>query len=111
MIALDWTPERCRQRYRKRFGVETSYRLGNNQLGWTTSPNPAYRFVLIGLGFLSLNLWVHLCWVYTQVARRGRRAFARSLFRQVRYLNFLKHALECIYGTVKRIRAPAVARL
>ena len=81
MIALDWTPERCRQRYRKRFGVETSYRLGNKQLGWTTSPNPAYRFVLIGLGFLLLNLWVHLCWIYTQVAHRGRRAFAPSLFR------------------------------
>jgi hypothetical protein len=51
MIALDWTPERCRQRYRKRLGVETSYRLGNKQLGWTTSPNPAYRFVLIGRDF------------------------------------------------------------
>jgi hypothetical protein len=48
MIALDWTPERCRQRYRKRFGVETSYRLGNKLLGWTTSLNPAYRFALIG---------------------------------------------------------------
>src|SRR5215831_2056221 len=35
MIAVDWTPERCRQRYKKRFGVETSYRLGNKQLGWT----------------------------------------------------------------------------
>jgi IS4 transposase len=111
MIALDWTPERCRQRYRKRFGIETSYRLGNKQLGWTTSPNPAYRFVLIGLGFLLLNLWVHLCWIYTQVAHRGRRAFAPSLFRQARFLNFLRHALECIYGTVNRIRAPAAPRL
>jgi hypothetical protein len=111
MIALDWTPERCRQRYRKRFGVETSYRLGNKQLGWTTSPNPAYRFVLIGLGFLLLNLWVHLCWIYTQVAHRGRRAFAPSLFRQARFLNFLRHALERIYGTVNRIRAPAAPRL
>lgn len=111
MIALDWTPERCRQRYRKRFGVETSYRLGNKQLGWTTSPNPAYRFVLIGLGFLLLNLWVHLCWIYTQVAHRGRRAFAQSLFRQTRFLNFLKHALERIYGTVNRIRAPAIPLL
>jgi len=111
MIALDWTPERCRQRYRKRFGVETSYRLGNKQLGWTTSPNPAYRFVLIGLGFLLLNLWVHLCWIYTQVAHRGRRAFARSLFRQARFLNFLRHALERVYGTVNRIRAPAAPRL
>jgi len=111
MIALDWTPERCRQRYRKRFGVETSYRLGNKQLGWTTSPNAAYRFVLIGLGFLLLNLWVHLCWLYTQVAHRGRRAFAPSLFRQGRFLNFLKHALERIYGTVNKIRAPAVPLL
>ncbi|MGI0036290.1 MAG: transposase [Nitrososphaera sp.] len=111
MIALDWTPERCRQRYRKRFGVETSYRLGNKQLGWTTSPNPAYRFLLIGLGFLLLNLWVHLCWLYTQVAHRGRRAFAPSLFRQVRFLNFLKHALERIYGTVNKIRAPAAPLL
>jgi putative transposase len=109
MIALDWTPEQCRQKYRKRFGVETSYRLSNKLLGWTTSPNPAYRFVLIGLGFLLLNLWVHLCWLYTQVAHRGRRAFAPSLFRQVRFLNFLKHAIERIYGTVNKIRAPAAA--
>jgi putative transposase len=111
MIALDWTPEQCRQRYRKQFGIKTSYRLGNKQLGWTTSPNPAYRFVLIGLGFLLLNLWVHLCWLYTQVAHRGRRAFAPSLFRQGRFLNFLKHALERIYGTVNKIRAPAVPLL
>jgi putative transposase len=109
MIALDWTPERCRQRYRRRFGVETSYRLGNKLLGWTTSPNPAYRFVLIGLGFLLLNLWVHLCWVYTQVAHRGRRAFAAFLFRQARFINFLKHALERIYGTVNKITASAAA--
>src|SRR5262252_10698552 len=110
-IALDWTPERCRQRYRKRFGVETSYRLGNKLLGWTTSPNAAYRFLLIGLGFLLLNLWVHLCWLYTQVAHRGRRAFAPSLFRQARFINFLKHALERIYGTVNKIRAPAAPLL
>lgn len=85
--------------------------MGNKQLGWTTSPNPAYRFVLIGLGYLLLNLWVHLCWLYTQVARRGRRAFATFLFRQTRFLNFLKHALERIYGTVNEIRAPAAALL
>src|SRR5262249_4502315 len=76
-----------------------------------TSPNPAYRFVLIGLGFLLLNLWVHLCWLYTQVAHRGGRAFAPSLFRQARFINFLKHALERIYGTVNKIRAPAVPLL
>jgi putative transposase len=111
MINLDWPPEKCRQRYRKRFGIETSYRLANKSLGWTTSPNPAYRFVLIGLGFLLLNLWVHLCWLYTQVARRGRRTQDAELFRQARFINFLKHALERIYGTVSEITAPSPALL
>ena len=60
MINLNWTPEKCRQRYRKRFGIETSYRLAHKSLGWTTSPNPAYRFVLIDLGDVLLNLWMHL---------------------------------------------------
>lgn len=111
MICLDWTPEKCRQRYRRRFGIETSYRLANKVLGWTTSPNAAYRFLLIGLGFILLNHWVHICWRYTQIARRGRRSFAADLFRQVRYIRFLTHALERIYGTVNEITAPAKARL
>lgn len=111
MIELDWTPEKCRQRYRSRFGIETSYRLANKVLGWPTSPNPAYRFVLIGLGFLLLNLWVHLCWLYTQVARRGKRAFASNLFRQVRFINFLKHALERLYDIIDEITAPAAPLL
>jgi len=110
-ICMDWTPEKCRQRYRRRFGIETSYRTANKVLGWTTSPNAAYRFLLIGLGFVLLNHWVHLCWLYTQTARRGRRGLAADLFRQVRYINFLIHALERIYGTVTEINAPVSANL
>jgi hypothetical protein len=35
MIALDWTPEQCRQRYRKRFGVEHGIRFMKRDLGLT----------------------------------------------------------------------------
>jgi putative transposase len=107
-IYLDWTPERCRQRYRKRFGIETSYRVTNKLLGWTTSPNPALRFVLLDLGFVLLNLWVHLCWEFTQVAWRGRRMLKTALFRQQRFVNFLIRALERLYGYVSEITAPSV---
>jgi IS4 transposase len=41
--------------------------------GWTTSPNPALRFVLIGLSFVLLNVWVYLRALFTQVPRRGGR--------------------------------------
>jgi hypothetical protein len=110
-IDLPWRPEQCRQRYRQRFGIETSYRLANKLLGWTTSPNPAYRFVLIGLGFVLLNLWVHLCWEFTQVARRGGRFLLSPLFRQQRFINFLIHALERLYGCVSHITAPSAPLL
>jgi len=110
-IHLDWRPERCRQRYRKRFGIETSYRLANKLLGWTTSPNPALRFVLLGLGFVLLNLWVHLCWEFTQVARRGGRMLKAALLRQQRFINFLIRALERLYGYVSEITAPSVPLL
>lgn len=105
-IHLDWTPTQCRKNYRKRFGIETSYRLKNKLLGWTTSPNAAYRFLLMGLGFVLLNLWVLLCWTYTQVARQGGRCFATGLFRQQRFIHFLNHALERIYGGIYEIIAP-----
>jgi len=107
LIKLDWTPKHCRQRYRKRFGIETSYRLSHKLLGWTTSPNPAYRFVLMGVGFILLNLWVELCWEFTQVARRGGRFLNAPLFRQQRFINFLIHALEQLYGRISNITAPA----
>ncbi len=108
---LNWTAKRCRKLYRKRFGIETSYRMGNRLLGWTTSPNAAYRFVLIGLGFILLNVWVHLCWLYTQVARRGGRYLAREMFRQERFIKFLIRALERIYGCITVITAPSVPLL
>ena len=111
LIDLDWTPKQCRQRYRQRFGIETSYRLANQLLGWTTSANPAYRFVLMALGFVLLNLWIQLCWEFTQVARRGGRFLDTERFRQQRFIHFLIHALEKLYGRILEITAPAVPLL
>ena len=110
-INLDWSPKHCQRRYRRRFGIETSYRLANKVLGTTTSPNPALRFVLIGLSFVLLNVWIQLCWEFTQVARRGGRYLKRSLFRQQRFVNFVIRALERIYGHVCEIAAPSVPLL
>jgi putative transposase len=85
--------------------------LTNKLLGWTTSPNPALRFALLGLGFVLLNLWVHLCWGYTQFARRRGRIFKADLFRQQGFINFLIHALEHLYGYVSEITAPSAPLL
>jgi putative transposase len=107
LINLDLTPRQARRIYRRRFGVETSYRCAGRVRAWTTSPNPALRFMLIGLSFFLLNVWLHLRWLYTQVPRRGRRRLDTKRFPLNRFAKFISRALEQHYGCVQEIIAPA----
>ena len=107
VIAVDLCPRQVRRLYQKRFGVETSYRLSGQVRGWTSGQNAAYRFVLLGLSFFMVNVWVHLCWLYTQVPRRGGRWFDRERFRLRRFARFVVRALEQKYGCPRQIIATA----
>ena len=110
LIHLDLSPRQARRLYRRRFGIESSYRCAGQVRGWTTSNNPAYRFVLLALSFVLLNVWVHLRWLFTQVPRRGRRWLDTRRFQLVRLARFILRALEQLYGCVHEIEAPAVPR-
>lgn len=52
--------------YRKRFGIETSYRQMNEAKAKTTKKDVRYRLLLVGLALLLRQVWVWLTW---QVAR------------------------------------------
>lgn len=110
LIHLDWTPRQARQQYRRRFGIESSYRCASQVRGWTTSPNPAYRFLLIGLSFVLLNIWVHLRWLFTQVPRRGGRWLQAKLFELSRLVKFIIRALGQHYSYTREFTAPAAPR-
>jgi putative transposase len=105
LIHLDMTPRQVRRLYRRRFGIETSYRCAGQVRGWTTSPNPAYRFLLMSLGVLLVNIWIWLRWLFTQRPRRGGRQLDVKLFQLSRFAKFLLRALECHYGCVRQISA------
>jgi putative transposase len=111
LINLDLAPKTARRLYRKRFGIETSYRCAGLVRGWTTSNNPAYRFVLIAVAFVLLNVWVHFRWLFTQIPRRGRRRLDTQRFPLTRLAKFIRRALEERYGCVREITAPAAPRL
>jgi len=111
LIQLDWSPRQARRQYRRRFGIESSYRCAGQVRGWTTSKNPAYRFVLIALSFFLLNVWIHLRWLFTQVPHRGRRWLDTQRLQLTRLAKFLVRALEAYYSCVRIILAPAVPRL
>jgi putative transposase len=100
VIGVDWSPKQVQRQYRRRFGIESSYRCAGQVRGWTTSPNAAYRFVLIGLSFILVNVWLHVRWQCCQLARRGGRRLAETAFQLTRLVNFLRRALERLYGYV-----------
>lgn len=103
----DLSPRQVRRLYRRRFGVETSYRCMRQVRAWTTSRNPALRFLLIGLGFILVNLWIELRWCFAQIPRRGARRIDEDRFELQRMANFLSRAIEAIYGVVSCIQAEA----
>jgi len=95
--------KKVKEKYRKRFGIEASYRCAKKVRGWTTSPNAAYRFVLLGMSFWLTNIWQELQTEWTRKAQVGRRVWQQSKFRLKRFVNFLKTAIENLYGMVSEI--------
>lgn len=110
LIHLDLPPRQARHLYRRRFGIESSYRCAGKMRGWTTSPNAAYRFVLIALSFILLNLWLRLRWLFTQMPRRGGRWLNTKRFQLFRFAKFLLRALEQHYGSVRELSATVAPR-
>jgi hypothetical protein len=107
-LGLTLSPRYARHLYGHRFGIETSYRCEGQVRGWTTAKNPAYRFVLLALAFVLLNVWILLRWRFTQVPRRGGRWLDTHHFPLRRFVTFLQRALEAWYGCVQAITAPAL---
>lgn len=101
----DLPPQQVRRLYRRRFGIETSYRCMGQVRAWTTSRNPALRFLLIALGFILVNLWIELRWRFAQIPGRGARRIDKDRLELQRMANFLNRAIEAIYGVISFIQA------
>jgi hypothetical protein len=97
---------RIRKRYRRRFGVESSYRLMEQVRARTTSPNPALRFLLMGVALLIVNMWIRLHWLFLRLPGRGPRRVAHRTFRLDRMVRFLTRAIERFYGVVSAVEPP-----
>lgn len=54
LVNLDWNPQQVHRKYRRRFGIEASYRLLRQVKVLTNSRNPVLRF--LGLGLLMQNV-------------------------------------------------------
>lgn len=60
------TPKEIREEYRKRFGIETSYRQMNEARIKTCTRDPRLRLLFIGIALVLRNVWV---WLHFRLAK------------------------------------------
>jgi hypothetical protein len=94
------------QFYRRRFGIESSYRQMNRVRARTSSPDPALRLLYVGVAFVLLNVWVRLKQLYAcDLHRDGQRVNPRRLT-LLRMMHLLMRAIEQHLRPLEHIEAP-----
>lgn len=63
------SPQEIRDNYRKRFGIETSYRQWRQARIFTCTRDPHLRLVFVTIGLLLRNVWV---WIHETLIAEGR---------------------------------------
>jgi DDE family transposase len=103
LIHLDWSAKKTQQRYRRRFGIESSYRQLGQVRAHTNSRNVALRFFCLALALLLLNVWTYLRCACTRLIGKGPFRLDLNRFRLARFIAFLRRAIEHIFGTINSI--------
>jgi hypothetical protein len=81
-----------RQLYRRRFGIETSYRQKNQAQAFTASRDPVYRLLLQGVAYLLRQVWVVLSALLAR-DRPARAPAGRGLWTMALLLDWLAQQL------------------
>lgn len=84
--------------YRKRFGIESSYKMKNLALPRTSTQNPVLRLLYMGLAFLLVNVWIYVQWMFLSTKRRGGRIPCPWPFKTM--LRQVARALDDLLGFV-----------
>ena len=80
------TPRAIRETYRKRFGIETSYRQMNEARIKTSTREPRQRLLFVGIALVLRNVWV---WLHFRLAK-GKWSPEPQLFLELlRFSEFL----------------------
>lgn len=88
--------EYARRLYRRRFGIETSYRQKNQAKAMTTSKDPVYRLLLEGLAYLFRQVWVRLTELLGRRSHASPNAWISALPMQ-RMLDWLVRELTNLH--------------
>jgi len=89
----DRSAKQVERLYRKRSGIETTYRLLRQARGITTTRDPVVRFAIMLVAALLENLWLVLRWAVVARPRRGGRDLPEE-FTFKTFCDWIRHELE-----------------
>lgn len=85
--------------YRRRFGIETSYRQMHHLRARTTSRNPVWRLLLVGLAFILVNLYITLRRAFVVGASAEDQPVTHLPVSLDRLATALRQAAELLFGS------------
>ena len=91
------------EKYRRRFGIESSYQIEERARARTTARNALLRLLWVEVSLLLQNLWIWLQWAYVSLPRQGGREILQRQFTFLRMLLFLRRAIEAHYRVVEEV--------
>jgi hypothetical protein len=91
-----------RRLYRRRFGIETSYRQKNQAQARTTSRDPIYRLLLEGIAYLLRQVWVMLTEILARQWHAPPSAWIGALALQ-KMVDWLVHELTTLHPETQEI--------
>lgn len=89
-------PREIRERYRKRFGIESSFRQMRQARIYTCTRNPHLHLVFVAVALLLRNLWV---WIHATLLAEGRgetMTLRLELLRFKQLLDWIAQAVAAI---------------
>jgi hypothetical protein len=101
------SPTEIRERYRKRFGIESSYRQMRQARICTCTRKPLLRLVFVAIALMLRNLWV---WIHATLLAEGRGEQLTLHLDQLRFKRLLEWLAQAVHAVLHDGSTPCVAQ-
>jgi putative transposase len=101
------TPREIRETYRKRFGIETSYRQMNEARVRTSTRDPRQRLLFVGIALVLRNVWV---WLHFRLAKRKGNDEPQLFLELLRFKEMLLWITQVVQRLLRADQNPGIHR-
>jgi hypothetical protein len=99
------SPTEIRERYRKRFGIESSYRQLRQARIYTCTRDPRLRLVFVAIALILRNLWV---WIHATLLAEGRGPAMTVHLERLRFKQLLDWIAQAVVALLHDGSMPCV---